>query len=77
MRITKKQKEGVLREDLDGKLDLILEQNTEILKMKPTVAKIEERLGNIEHDVAAIKIGQQKIEDVDRRVKKLESHALA
>ena len=75
MRITKKRQQGVLNEDLDSKLDMILEQNTEILKMKPKMDKMAERVENIEHDVAAIKVGQQIIKAIDQRVQTLESHA--
>ena len=66
MRMTKKQKEGVTQEDLDSKLDVIIEQNTEILKLKPAFEKMDKRLGRVETDVAVIKVGQANLQkDVD------------
>lgn len=73
MRLTKKQKKGVQMEDLDSKLDLLLENQLELLKLKPTVEKIDTRLERVENDLISIKVGQKKInEDVDRRLTKVE-----
>ena len=69
MKTTKKQKEGVLNEDLESKIDLILEQNTEILKLKPTVEKMGVGLENIEHKAVAIEIGQKQMAQDIKEIK--------
>ena len=71
--VSKKQKQGVLNEDLDGKLDLIFEQNTEILKLKPVVEKLSEDMRVVKDKVTIIETGQKKITELDRRVTKLET----
>ena len=71
MRTTKKQKEGVLNEDLDSKLDLILEQNTEILKMKPTVDAMAEDIEVLKDDVTALKIGHKEMSQDVKEIKQI------
>ena len=68
MRITKKQKQGVLNEDLDSKLDLLLEQNKEFLKLPPVIDRIDQRLVRVENDVAAMKVGQKNMQEQVNRI---------
>ena len=63
MRITKKQKQAILHKNLDGKLDLILEQNKELLKLPPKFDKLAEDMEIVKSDIVILKIGQKNMQE--------------
>lgn len=84
MRITKKQKEGVTQEDLDSKLDLILEHVIDLAKIKPVVKRIAVDVEVLKTDVAALKLGHREMSqdvkdikhDLNKKADKTEVEAL-
>ena len=66
---TKKERFEVLLENIQSKVQVNVEQTSELLKLKPKIEKIEERLDHIEHNVGALIVGHKAMAQDIKEIK--------
>lgn len=67
--ITKKQEKGVLQEEMNHKLDIVLEYVVDFAKTKPIIEKLGEDMAIVKDKVSILEIGHKSIAQDIKEIK--------